>query len=112
MAEQVVSHASRSASARTAWVAINRQYNVSRALDAARLYALSGDRGMAETAAAQLDFYAHNYASWPLRTAIGNARMLGQSLDEAVSVLELVEIAKALQGYASPAGSPFALVHE
>ena len=86
-----------------AWVAINRQYNITRTLDAARFYQLTGDIAMAETAAKQLDFYAQNYMSWPLRTAIGNARMLGQSLDEAGSVLEMLEAAKALQSYASQA---------
>ena len=63
-----------------AWVAINRQYNISRALDAARLYKLTGDKVMAENAARQLDFYAANYLKWPLRTAVGNARMLGSEL--------------------------------
>lgn len=85
-----------------AWAAITRQYNISRTVDAARLFALSGDTALAETAAKQLDFYAENYAKWPLRTAIGNARMLGQSLDEASSVLEMLEAAKALRAYVAP----------
>lgn len=87
---------------KSAWVAINRQYNISRTLDAARFYKLSGDLTLAETAARQLDFYANNYANWPLRTAIGNARMLGQSLDEAVSALEMLQAANALTAYATP----------
>lgn len=86
-----------------AWIAINRQYNISRTLDAARLYRLGGDAALAELAARQLDFYAANYLQWPQRTAIGNARMLAQSLDEAVSVLSLLEAADALDGYASGA---------
>lgn len=87
---------------RGAWVAINRQYNHSRALDAARQYQLTGDTHYAELAATQLDFYAKNYLRWPLRTAIGNARMMGQSLDEATSVLTLLEAVSALRNYAGP----------
>lgn len=86
-----------------AWVAIQRQYNIKYALDAARIYQMSGDTKMAELAAAQLDFYADNYMKWPLRTAIGNARMLGQSLDEAVSALTMLEISRALTPYVSAA---------
>lgn len=85
-----------------AWVAINRQYNISRALDAARLYKLTGDAAWAEIAAKQLDFYATNYLKWPLLNAIGQSRMLGQSLDEAVSVMELVETANLVRGAVTP----------
>lgn len=88
---------------KAAWAAINRQYNITRTLDAARLYQLQGDTTLAEVAAKQLDLYADNYAKWPLRTSIGNARMMAQSLDEAVSVLELLEAAKALAPYAAAA---------
>jgi len=88
---------------KNAWSAINRMNNITFAVDAARLYRLTGDTKYAKLAAAQLDFYADNYMRWPLRTAIGNARMMGQSLDEATSILELLEAAHALQGYSSPA---------
>ncbi|MFX7829129.1 hypothetical protein ABTK25_19630, partial [Acinetobacter baumannii] len=61
------------------------------------------DAKMAETAAAQLDFYADNYGKWPLRTAIGNSRMFGQTLEEATTVLSMLETAHALGAYATPA---------
>lgn len=88
---------------KNAWAAINRMNNITFTVDAARLYQLTRDTKYAQLAVDQLDFYATNYMRWPLRTAIGNARMMGQSLDEATSVLELLEAAHALEGYASPA---------
>ncbi len=89
------------ASFKGAWAAFNRMNNITYSVDAARLYQLTGEARYAKFAADQLDFYANNYMNWPLRTAIGNARMMGQSLDEAASVLELLEAAHALRGYAS-----------
>jgi hypothetical protein len=86
---------------KNAWTAITRGKNISYALDAARLFQLTGETKYAELAAAQLDFYAANYMKWPLRTAVGNARMMSQSLDEANRVLEMIETAHALQSYAS-----------
>ncbi len=88
---------------RQAWAAVNRQYNIARTLDAARLYRLTGDVALAETAAKQLDFYAENYMGWPERTAIGKARMFGQSLDEAMAVLEMLEAARTLGPFAGAA---------
>lgn len=88
---------------KAAWVAILRQVNIGYALDAARLYQVTSDAKMAETAAAQLDFYADNYGKWPLRTAIGNSRMFGQTLEEATTVLSMLETAHALGAYATPA---------
>lgn len=88
---------------KAAWVAILRQVNVDYLLDAARLYQVTGDTRMAEAAAAQLDFYADSYNKWPLRTAIGNSRMFGQTLEEATSVLSMLEAAHALAPYVSAA---------
>lgn len=86
-----------------AWVAIMRQVNIDFALDAARIYQVTGDTKMAETAASQLDFYADSYNKWPLRTAVGNSRMFGQTLEEATTVLSLLETAHALGPYVSSA---------
>lgn len=86
-----------------AWVAIMRQVNIDFALDAARIYQVTGDTKMAETAASQLDFYADSYNKWPLRTNIGNSRMFGQTLEEATSVLSLLETAHALAPYVTSA---------
>lgn len=81
-----------------AWVAILRQVNISYALDAARLYQVTGDSKYAETAAGQLDFYADSYNKWPLS---GNSRMFGQTLEEATTVLQMLETARALAPYAT-----------
>ncbi|WP_422012432.1 heparinase II/III domain-containing protein [Roseateles sp.] len=88
---------------KAAWVAIQRQVNIDYALDAARLYQVTGDTKLAEQAANQLDFYADNYSKWPLRTAIGNSRMFGQTLEEATTVLQMLQTARALAPYASAA---------
>lgn len=82
-----------------AWVAIMRQVNIEYALDAARIYQVTGDTRMADVAASQLDFYADNYNKWSLKTAIGNSRMFGQTLEEATTVLQLIETAHALGPY-------------
>lgn len=82
-----------------AWVAIMRQVNIEYALDAARIYQVTGDTRMADVAASQLDFYADNYNKWPLKTAVGNSRMFGQTLEEATTVLQLIETAHALGSY-------------
>jgi hypothetical protein len=86
---------------KAAWVAIMREVNIGYALDAARLYQLTGNTQLAELAASQLDFYADNYNKWPLRVAIGSSRMFGQTLEEATSVLQMLETARALAPYAS-----------
>lgn len=88
---------------KAAWVAIMRQVNIGYALDSARHYQVTGDIKYAEVAASQLDFYAENYNKWPLRTAIGNSRMFGQTLEEATSVLQMLETARALAPYAPAA---------
>ena len=86
---------------KAAWVAIMRQVNIDYALDAARLYQVTGDTNLAEIAASQLDFYADSYSKWPLRTAVGNSRMFGQTLEEATTVLVMLETAHALAPYVS-----------
>jgi len=88
---------------KAAWVAIMRQVNIGYALDSARIYQVTGDTKYAEIAARQLDFYADNYGKWPLRTAVGNSRMFGQTLEEATSVLQMLETAHALAPYATAA---------
>lgn len=88
---------------RQAWVSWQRSYNFARIVEAARLYRLTGEPSYAAWAASQLDFYAANYSSWPLRTWNGNARMMGQSLDEATGVIQLVEAVRLLSHYAGSA---------
>lgn len=84
-----------------AWVSYSRSYNIDRILEAARLYRLTGERRYADWAGEQIDFYARNYASWPLRTWNGKARMMGQSLDEATASVQLIEATRLLDGFMS-----------
>ncbi len=88
---------------RQAWVSWQRSYNFARVAEAARLYRLTGEQPYAAWAAGQLDFYAANYSQWPLRTWNGNARMMGQSLDEATGVIHLIEAVRLLGTYAGAA---------
>lgn len=82
-----------------AWVSNLRFYNIGEAFDAAVLYRVLGDKRYAEWAAQQLDFYAAQYANWPLQNAIGPSRMLGQVLDEATSAIALIDVARLLEPY-------------
>ena len=85
-----------------AWVSWSRSYNFDRILEAARLYRLTGDTRYADWSAQQLDFYADNYGSWPLKTWNGKGRMMGQSLDEATGAILLVEAVRLLGDRTSP----------
>lgn len=83
-----------------AWSAYDREYNIERTADAARLYMLTGRMQYAVWAAAQLDFYADNYQRWPLRTINGRGRMFAHGLDEATNVFALLDAARLLEKYA------------
>lgn len=84
---------------RQAWVSWGRSYNFARVVEAARIYRLTGESRYADWAVSQLDFYAENYASWPLRTWNGRGRMMGQSLDEATGAITLIEAVRLLHDY-------------
>jgi hypothetical protein len=85
-----------------AWVTRMREINIVRMLDAARLFRVAGDPRYGEWAARQLDFYAQNYARWPLRTFNGRARMFRHGLDEAVWSFPLTDVARLLEGFVEP----------
>ena len=85
-----------------AWVAYMREYNITRMLDAARLYQLLERTEYAEWAASQLDLYAANYRRWPLRAKVGLGRMFTHGLGEATNVFALLDAARLLAGYAAP----------
>lgn len=87
---------------RGAWVSFNRAYNVERVQEAARLYRLTGKRELLDWAAEQLDFYADNYARWPLQTWNGHARMMGQALDEATACDALIDTVRLLRPALAP----------
>ncbi|MFZ2972201.1 MAG: heparinase II/III family protein [Ferribacterium limneticum] len=84
---------------RQAWVSWGRSNNFARVVEAARIYRVTGETRYANWAASQLDFYAENYAKWPLRTWNGKGRMMGQSLDEATGAIALIEAVRLLQDY-------------
>lgn len=79
-----------------AWVYGLRSRNAKMMLEAARLWCLTGDRQYFDWAASQLDFYAENYANWPLQTEKATARLMHQSLDDATMLVSFVEAARLL----------------
>ena len=86
-----------------AWVAWLRSNNFDRILEASRMYRLTGDTKYADWAAGQIDFYADNYARWPLQQLYGSrSRMIGQGLDEATATAKLVDAVRLLKDYVSP----------
>ena len=88
-----------------AWVAIGRDYNIAQMQAAARMYRLTGNVAYAEWAAGQLDFYADNYARWPLRTSEGRCTMYQSGLGEATAAFGLIDAARLLEVYAGSARS-------
>lgn len=87
---------------REAWYFYFRHNHTDRIVEAARLYRLTGQEGYAQWAASQLDFYAANYDKWPIQRRLGTSRLMGQSLDEAVVILKLLEAGRLLDLYATP----------
>lgn len=87
---------------RGAWVSFHRAYNIERMHEAALFFRLTGKRGMFDWAAEQLDFYADNYARWPLQSWNGRARMMGQALDEATACVALIDTVRLLRESATP----------
>lgn len=87
---------------RGAWVSFHRAYNIERVQEAALLFRLAGRRGMLDWAADQLDFYAENYARWPLQNWNGRARMMGQALDEATACVALIDTVRLLREAVAP----------
>lgn len=84
---------------KAAWVAYGRGYNVQQMRTAARIYKATGETKYADWAAQQLDFYADNYAKWPLQTKDGRSRMYKQGLDEAVDAFSMLDVVRLLDGY-------------
>jgi hypothetical protein len=79
-----------------AWVFGFRSRHTTKVLEAARLGRLTGEQKYKDWAAAQLDFYAENWAKWPLQTAKSKARLMHQSLDDANVLVRLVNAARLL----------------
>ena len=86
-----------------AWVGAFRKNHASMLIEAANLYHLTEDTNYAEWVAAQLDFYADNYASWGKGEHQQKYSQLGyQSLDDAVIVSRLIDAARLVFDYAGP----------
>jgi len=88
---------------REGWVAWLRNANFRKIQEAARLYRLTGEQKYGEWAAGQIDFYANNYAAWPLRDIAGQSRMMGQGLDEATACVPLLDAVRLLSDFADEA---------
>ncbi|ALT78062.1 hypothetical protein AT984_13590 [Paucibacter sp. KCTC 42545] len=86
---------------KAAWVALGRDYNIVQMQTAARIYKLTGETKYALWAAQQLDLYASNYGTWPIRTSEGRSSMYMQGLDEAVVSFAMIDTVRLLETYAS-----------
>jgi hypothetical protein len=85
-----------------AWVGWVRSNNFDKVLEASRMYRLTDDQRYAEWAASQMDFYAENYARWPLQQLYGSrSRMMGQGLDEATATAKLIDSVRLLKTFSS-----------
>lgn len=78
----------RSEKYKAAWLFFSRMHNFKMILEASRLYRLTGRAQYLNWAKEQILFYAQNYQRWPLQNWNGKARMMTQSLDEAVIVIQ------------------------
>jgi hypothetical protein len=78
------------------WVFVFRSRHTEKVLEAARMGKLTGERKYSEWAASQLDFYAENWAKWPIQTEKSKARLMHQSLDDANVLVRLVNAARLL----------------
>jgi oligo-alginate lyase len=85
------------AKARAAWVAHYRAYNFRQLMEAARLYRLTGESAFKFWAFDQLDMYAAGYQKMPLKTWGGKARIMYQTLDEALVLIDALEAVRILK---------------
>ncbi len=79
------------------WVFGLRSRNGTQMVEAARLWRLTGEKKYFDWAASQLDFYAASYEKWPVQGR-GSARLMYQSLDDAVMLVRFVQAAQTLGG--------------
>jgi oligo-alginate lyase len=80
------------------WVFGLRSRNGDMMVEAARMWRLTGEQRYFDWAAGQLDFYAENYAKWPLQESKSKSRLMHQSLDDANMLVRFVEAARTLEG--------------
>jgi hypothetical protein len=76
-----------------AWVYKFRMRHADMMLDAARLYRLTGETNYAQWAKSQINFYTDNLLGWKIHS---HARIMFQSLDEAVILIKWVTTARTL----------------
>ena len=84
-----------------AWVYSFRTKNGEMMARAAKIYRLTGEQTYGDWAAEQLDFYADNWEKWPLQPDKGLSRLTAQSLDDAVTCVNLLGAARALESMVS-----------
>lgn len=80
-----------------AWVANFRFHNIEVMRKAAKLYRITGDKRYLNWISRQLKVYSSAYRSWPLREWNGFSRLFSQSIDEAVYVIQLVDVVRLLR---------------
>ncbi|MCP5524185.1 MAG: heparinase II/III family protein [Verrucomicrobiales bacterium] len=87
-----------------AWVFGFRSRHAAKIEEAAQLFRLTGETRYGDWAAAQIDFYATNFARWNGRTDWGNerSRLAWQSLDEAVNLVRYVHAVRTLDDHVAP----------
>jgi oligo-alginate lyase len=74
-----------------AWVAFNRAHNIRQLMEAGRLYKATNDKFYLNWVSDQLSKYALAYPSMPLQDWGGRARLMTQTLDEAVVLIDILE---------------------
>ena len=82
-----------------AWVTRFRMQHADMMLEAARFYRLTGRTNYAQWAKSQLNFYAGNLDHWEVHS---QARVMFQSLDEAVILIKWLAAARTLGDAVSP----------
>ena len=85
-----------------AWVYSFRTKNGEMIARAAKLYRLTNEQKYGDWAAGQLDFYADNWEKWPLQPDKGLSRLTAQSLDDAVTCVNLLGAARTLEPMVAP----------
>jgi hypothetical protein len=79
------------------WVFGFRSRHAEKIVDAAAMWRVTGERKYFDWAAAQLDFYADNYANWKPPAGRTGTKLMWQSLDEANMLVRFVRTARWLE---------------
>jgi oligo-alginate lyase len=80
-----------------AWIAFNRMHNIRQTVEASRLSIILDSTEYSSWAISQLLSYATAYEKLPVKTWGGHARLMNQTLDEAVFLIEFCEAYRLLK---------------